>query len=131
MSRVLCIAVGVIALAACGPARSDVDEAAQVAQRFHEAVASGDGARACELLAPEVEATVAAGGDTSCAAAIAQEDLPAGGDVRRTDVFGDEAMVELASDTVFVARYSGAWRVAAAGCQERPAKPYRCTIGTS
>lgn len=110
----------------CGSVDRRADSAADVAMRLQRAVAAGDGAAACALLAPDTAADVA---DPTCAEAILDEDLPAPGAERGADVYGQWAQVRLDDDTMFLAAFPGGWRVVAAGCRPRGgAEPYDCAV---
>lgn len=54
--------------------------------------------------------------------------MPADGRVRHVDVYGNQARAVLAADTLFLSRFPDGWKVTAAGCEERPDKPYQCEI---
>jgi len=134
VSRLPLLVVCVAALAAggCGSADRRADAAAGVAVRLRQAVAAGDGATACALLAPETAAELAESPGPTCATAIVAEDLPARGAARGADVYGQWAQVWLDDDTVFLAAFPGGWRVVAAGCRARGGnEPYDCAVGGS
>jgi hypothetical protein len=103
------------------------DPARGAAEAFYAAVGQGDGAAACALLAPEAVATLEQSAQEPCATALPGEQLPAA-QVRRVQVFGQSAFVELDGDTAFLGRFPDGWRVTAAGCRERPARPYDCQV---
>ena len=119
-------AVGVLALAGCGPAQSQTDAVAGAAVRMLQAVADKDGTLACQLLAPETAAEV--GKDDPCPTAILDENLPAPGAVVGTELYGQWAQVRLADDTLFLAHFGDGWRVVAAGCRSRGERPYDCQV---
>lgn len=96
--------------------------------RFYEAFRSNDGATACALLTPATRAAVAQAEQMPCAKGLLIEHLPSPGPVRSTAVYGDQAQVKLAGDTVFVAAFPKGWRVVAAGCKPRPDRPYDCAV---
>jgi hypothetical protein len=115
------------ALAGCGaghggPSRSAGD--------FENALRADDHSAACALLAPDTREEVAQSGQTgaTCADAIADEDLPDEGSVRTVDVYGHQARVVMAGDTVFLSRFPDGWRIVAAGCEPRAGHPYDCTV---
>jgi hypothetical protein len=121
------LAVSLVA-SGCAASGGRQDAAVGVATRLLTAVGDGDGDSACALLAPSAAAAVAESEGRSCAAAILQEDLPGPGDVRDVDIYGRQARVVLASDTLFLAAFKRGWLVTAAGCQPRPPQRYDCMV---
>jgi hypothetical protein len=131
-SRAVWTLVGVAAVASmtgCGQA-SDRDGAdpGTVAKGFSRALAAGDGAQACSLLAPQTRSQLEQSAGTGCAAAIAEEDLPDPGAVRRVSVFGTMAQVRFTEDVWFLAEFRTGWRVLASGCAPVPDQPYDCQL---
>jgi hypothetical protein len=122
--------VGVaLALAGCGSGTDDREDAATAAaSRFSAAVARGDAAAACALLAEQTREELERSAERACGPALADEELPAIGAVRRADVYGGHAEVRGAGDTMFLTDLGGVWRVVAAGCQPRGDAPYECTL---
>jgi hypothetical protein len=100
-----------------------------VAVHFYEAFVMQDGASACGVLAPETAHAIEKSASAPCVTALLDEELPDPGPVASTEVFGSEARVVLGSDTVFLSDFNGVWKIAAAGCSERPELPYDCQIG--
>ena len=111
--------------AGCGSVGDREQAASDTAVRMLGAVAAGDGAGACGMLAPDTAAEVS---ESDCASAILDEDLPEPGSVVGADVYGQWARVRLTGDTVFLAVFPGGWRVVAAGCTARGDKPYDCGV---
>jgi hypothetical protein len=111
-----------------GCSATDTDDARRAATAFTEALAAGDGRRACELLSPpardEVELTT---GDR-CEQGLLSEGLPATVGPTAAEVWGDQAQVRTAEDTLFLSRYDSGWRVIAAGCKPRADRPYDCLV---
>jgi hypothetical protein len=107
---------------------SRAESAESSARAFEQAVSQGDGAAACGLLAPETAAEVAQAAGSSCAQGVVGEDLPDGGAVQDSSVWGRSAQVRMSADTLFLSHFDGGWRVLAAGCTARPGKPYDCTV---
>jgi ketosteroid isomerase-like protein len=116
------------ALSGCGAVSVREQAAAEVAQRFVDAVARGDGDAACAVLAPDTVAALedAAGG--GCAEAVLDEDIAAPGPVEVSDVYGQWARVVLPGDTLFLAVFRGGWRIVAAGCRPAGEGPYDCAL---
>jgi hypothetical protein len=110
----------------CASASAGQGSAERAATLFYAALQRHDGERACSLLTPEAADGLSTGGQT-CAKAVLRLDLP-GGQVRGTEVWGDEAQVRLARDTVFLHRFPRGWLVRGAGCEPRGDLPYRCEV---
>lgn len=104
------------------------ESAESSARAFERAVSQGDGAAACDLLAPETASEVAESSGSSCASGVLEEDLPEGGVVQGSGVWGRSAQVRLAADTLFLSHFDDGWKVLAAGCVPQPGKPYDCTV---
>jgi hypothetical protein len=80
-------------------------------------------------LAPETRRELERSAELPCDRALLKEDVPTdGGQVRTVDVYGDQARVVFARDTVFLASFSAGWRITAAGCVFRGDQPYDCVI---
>jgi hypothetical protein len=122
----LCLGATVLAASGCASVGDRADAASAVAVRLLDAVAVGDGAAACAILAPDTARTVAK--EQPCPEAILDQDLPRPGTVVGAEVYGQWAQVRLDDDTVFLAAFPGGWRVVAAGCTPRAGKPYQCSV---
>jgi len=96
------------------------------AGRFYSGVARGDDAAACALLAPEARSSLEQSTDQTCEQALPEERPPAA-EVRRVQVYGQAAFVEVDADIAFLGRFPVGWRVTA-GCRERPDRPYDCQL---
>jgi hypothetical protein len=123
---VTCVAVSVVAavsVTACGSTQEPQVRAA--AADFSSAVAAGNGAAVCAELTAEARRRVESFG-RNCAATVAQ--LPAPGQVRAVEVWGDSAQVRFDADVVFLALFEDRWLVRAAGCRPRPGVPYDCMV---
>ena len=129
MSRVAGLLIAVALLGACSTRDSDAAAAAEVAVHFYDAFTTQDGASACDALAPETAHEVEKSAKAPCATALLDEELPEAGTVTGSEVYGNEARVALAGDTVFLSDFNGIWKVTAAGCSERPELPHDCQIG--
>jgi hypothetical protein len=67
---------------------------------------------------------------TSCPEAIGS--LPLGrGDVVSVEVWGEDALVHLSDDTLFLTRDAGGWLVSAGACQPGGDGPYQCQLEAS
>lgn len=120
---------GVVCLAASGCAsvgeRAAAAEAA--ARGFERALMASDSVRMCDALAPATREELEA--EAPCGRALAALRLPpAAGPAQRVDVYGSQARVVFARDSVFLASFPDGWRVTAAGCTPRPGRPYRCEL---
>jgi hypothetical protein len=121
LRRLAGFAAGALLVTGCaGLEQPDVE---QVATAF----AAGDPSARCELLAPATLATLEVEEAAACAQTIG-ELAPSGGQVVHTEVWGGEAQVRLADDTMFLTRTDAGWRVAAAGCTPAGDAPYRCRV---
>ena len=114
-----------LVLSGCTP--SQQDDAARAADDFVAAVADGDPATACALLAPATVEELEQSSGAACADAVLEEASPAGDRVR-VSTFGRMAQVHYADDVVFLSRFDAGWRVVAAGCLAQTGGPYSCGI---
>ncbi|WP_327584256.1 hypothetical protein OHA25_52035 [Nonomuraea sp. NBC_00507] len=121
--RILLIVLAV-ALTGCAV---DTVSPARVAERFHALITAGQDEAACGMLARKTADKLPRRGQ-SCADALRELRLGPGGVVVSVSVWGDEAQVRLAGDTIFLHRYSDGWRVRAAGCEPVPDLPYDCEV---
>ena len=113
-------------LTGCG---SGQDEAVRErAGAFHDAVSSGDWARACALLAPQTRAELEAAAKRPCEGALAEEEIPAPAAPERVDVFGGMARVTYRGETQFLTRFADGWRLHAVGCTSQAPRPYDCAV---
>jgi hypothetical protein len=118
-------AVIVLAAGLTGCSSAQEPEVQRVATAFEDAGGPPD-AR-CALLAPTTLASLEEDQSASCADAI--DELPlAGGDVRSVEVWGGDAQVRLAGDTVFLTETTAGWRVTAAACRPKGEEPYDCEV---
>lgn len=116
-----------LTVAGCGSAQQGV--ARDAAVDFSSALAAGDAAQACDLLAPKTKSELVESAGKPCPAALAEEDLPEAGEVQATEAFGTMAQVRFDGDVLFLAEFRGGWKVMAVGCSDRPNQPYDCTVG--
>jgi hypothetical protein len=111
----------VLLVSGCGDqAAGDVT---RLAVQFHQAVQQHDFRGACELLSDEVRSSL-----DDCATELAQADIPEASGGASAQVFGQNGIVSWPSDTVFVSRFPGGWKVIAAGCEPRLDRPYDCAV---
>ncbi|MEU6530197.1 hypothetical protein ABZ869_13510 [Streptomyces sp. NPDC046928] len=123
------MAVVVLATAcACGTPSERRDAVTAQVTRFERALDAGQPQRLCAALAPATKEELEQSAEGRCLRAIGEQDLPSAGPVRRVDVYGEQARVVLAHDTVFLAHFPTGWKITAAGCTPRPQRPYQCEI---
>ena len=118
-----------LAVAGCAPGERE-DDAAAVAERFHQALEDRDGAAACGLLAEETASALERDEGEPCEDAILSLELPRGGAVtyRRVEMKSAETRLDEGS-TDFLDEGADGWRIAAAGCvPTSPEQPYECEL---
>jgi uncharacterized protein YceK len=118
-----------LALAGCGTVDRE-DDAGAVTQRFHAALANGDGQAACDELNEETASKLEDQEKKPCEEAILSLDLPKGGTVADTRVYVTSAFATLAEGgSDFLDEGPDGWRVSAAGCvPTAPSEPYDCEL---
>jgi hypothetical protein len=126
--RILALLLFLLVSAGCGAVAVREDAARSVAERFHAAVGARDAARACGLLAPATREDLEHSRGEGCLQAVLSTGIRSAGAVGHIDVYGDQARVVFAHDTVFLATFSAGWRVTAAGCHPRGERPYQCEL---
>ena len=119
------------AVSLSGCAGSQDEAATHAAVGLLDAAAQRDGVAACGFLATPTRAELEQSSGTPCEEAVLEEDLGAGDGVgpAHVEVFDSMAQVVVGSQTVFVSRYDGRWRVVAAACTRVADRPYDCSIG--
>jgi hypothetical protein len=115
------------ALLLAGCADGERPAVERVASDFGAALARGDAGAACLLLAQATRRALEHRDPRPCAVALAQTSLP-GGRVVDAAVWGGEAKVRTAGDTLFLTRTSRGWLIAAAGCSPQGEAPYLCRL---
>ena len=110
----------------CAAPRDDGVRAA--VQDFAAALAARDGERVCDVLAEDTAAEVESTTDTTCAAGVLDEHVPEPGPVEDVELWGAQAQVKAANDTLFLSRFADGWKVVAAGCTPQPGRPYDCEV---
>jgi hypothetical protein len=118
----------VFVVAGCGSLAPDESAAAAAATAFRAALQRSDGAAACALLSPETVHAVSQSAGKGCPQAIVEEHLGGTGRPVRIDAYGQNARVVFGDDTVFLADFPRGWRLIAAGCTPRGARPYDCLV---
>ena len=113
-----------VALSGCGDVSSD--EVASTARAF--AAAEDDPTARCSLLSEQALSALVESEGMDCEDAV--QELPLGsGEILATEVWGEEAQVELSDDTLFLTRTAEGWRVAAAACRSQGSEqPYECQV---
>ena len=125
--RSLLLGAGVLALAtACGAAPG-TGPVTRAADAWLAAARARNAPALCRLLTPAAVDSAVTGNET-CAQAVGNLDLPADGQVDRVEVWSDRAQVKAGTDTLFLTKLAGGWRVSAAGCSARPGRPYDCEV---
>src|SRR5699024_1334103 len=112
-------------------ASAEASSAGEVASRFVGRLSSPE--TACALLAPGTRAELMDESKSTCASALADEDLSlASTVVSSTEVAGHSAQVVLGdAQVVFLARFDDGWRITAVGCSRHSddlSAPYDCLV---
>jgi hypothetical protein len=129
VTRVLVTVCGlVLGLAACGGAGEREASASEAATVFEQARDAGDRTALCAALAPNTRGELEDSEKKACVDVIDAQEVPAGGPVDRVEVYGRQARVRLASDTLFLSQFRDGWKIVAAGCRSRPGQPYQCSV---
>jgi hypothetical protein len=125
IGRTLPVLVAVLVGTAC----SNADEPA--VREAASSSAGGDAAARCGLLATATMASLVQEEGTPCAEAIGQPPLGSG-DVVSVAVWGEDALVHLTDDTLFLTRTDAGWQISAAACEPAGAsRPYDCQLAAS
>jgi hypothetical protein len=129
VSRITPLLLLAVLFASCGTGQRERD-AASASNRFHSALAEGDGAAACGELSEQTRTELEQSEGALCAEAILALDLPAGARSATTEVYVTSAFVRLSrAGSVFLDEVGDRWRVSAAGCRA-PAgdRPWSCEL---
>ncbi|MBQ0998701.1 MULTISPECIES: hypothetical protein [Streptomyces] len=113
---------------ACATPAERRDAVTAQVTRFEQALDAEQPRRLCAALAPTTREELEQSAGHPCDRAIGEQRLPPAGPVRHVDVYGEQARVVLAHDTVFLAHFPTGWKITAAGCRPRPQRPYQCEI---
>src|SRR3712207_5375973 len=112
------VALAAAATATVGCASRDGPDVAAVADRFHDALANGDGAAACARLAPETRSKLEQEEKANCEEAILEVQLPKGTRAGSTTVYTTSASVVLTDGgRMFLDQFAEGWKVSADGCR--------------
>jgi hypothetical protein len=125
-SGIALAALCVAALSGCGGSQDETVR--DLARHFHDAIAAGEGAAACDVLTPATREELEASTGKDCRQAVLEEQLSAVTGNGEVSVFGNMAQVDYAADTLFLARMPDGWTILAAGCAPRATGPYDCTL---
>jgi hypothetical protein len=123
--RSILAGAGAVAVLLSGCASASEPDVVRVATQFSDP--SGDPQARCELLAPATLEKFESDASTPCTEAIGSVPL-SGGVVHRVEIWGGDAQVRIAGDTLFLTETDAGWRVTAAGCQPRGQAPYDCEV---
>jgi hypothetical protein len=115
------------AVGSTGGCSVDTASPARAAERFHAALSAHQETAACALLTRKTAEGLPHSGQ-SCADALRELGLGPGGPATSVSVWGDDAQVRLAGDTLFLHRFTDGWRVKAAGCRPVRDLPYTCEV---
>ena len=114
------VLVALLLLGGCaGQGGAEADNAENTAIEFSMAIDSST-AVACGLLAPHTLQGLE-DAEGACAGSLPDELKAARGPAEAVEVYGKDAIVRLATDTIFLARFPRGWRVTAAGCTRQQA----------
>ena len=119
------IALAAVATLLTGCSSAQEPEVERVASTFEDP--SGNAEERCDLLAPATRAAFEESESAPCTEVVQQLPLQ-GGDVENVEIWGGDAQVELAGDTVFLTETSAGWRVTAAACRPKGEAPYDCEV---
>jgi hypothetical protein len=120
-------AAGMVLLVTTGCGQPGTDAVTRTADAWLAAARAKNAAAECRLLTPAA-AESAASGDETCEQALGDLDLPGDGPVEAIQVWSDRAQVKTGTDTLFLTKLSGGWRINAAGCQLQGDEPYDCDV---
>lgn len=120
--------------AGCATPGERAADASRVATAFLRARHAGDGHRACQELAPRTRQQLTSSAKRPCASAVTAPPRDGGAgppdaDADDAEVYGQQAWVRAAGDTLFLAHFPDGWKVTAAGCRPRGAgQSYDCEL---
>jgi hypothetical protein len=121
------VAYAATTLTSCGGTQDD--DVAGVASVFASALAAGDGAQACSVLARSTRSELEQSTGDPCEKAILDEATRPVGSQVDVDAYGTMAQVRYKEDTLFLTRFESGWRVMAAACTPRSSTHgYDCNV---
>jgi hypothetical protein len=121
------LACAAATLTSCGGTQDD--DVADVASVFASALAAGDGAAACAVLAHSTRSELEQSTGDPCDEAILDEATRTVGSRVDVDAYGTMAQARYERDTLFLTRFQSGWRVMAAACTPRPSGDgYDCKV---
>ncbi|MFF4029202.1 hypothetical protein ACFYZ2_05450 [Streptomyces sviceus] len=128
ISPLMCLALLGLVLSGCGSVGERRSDAETAATGFERLLRADDPTGLCAALAPETRGELEESQKASCEKAISSQEIPPGGATQRVDLYGRQARIVLARDTLFLSLFPDGWKVVAAGCTPQPGRPYQCAI---
>ena len=111
-----------IAIAGCGSS-DDRAAATAVAERFFAALASGDGATACDQLSVDTRMKLEQDAQKPCREAIGDAKIQPGA-LAAIELFSTNAKADLVNgDSAFLSLTAAGWRLSAVGCKPADGPP--------
>jgi hypothetical protein len=122
------VTVGLLAATLTSCTSMQEDEVRSTAARFYAAYAEGDGDAACDQLAPKTKSELEKSAGKPCSEALLEAEVPKVSEPTEAHVFSTQAELRWGTETTFLARFEGGWKVSAAACTPRRDMPYDCSI---
>ena len=119
---------GALVFAVTGCSGSQDDAVSSAVEQYAAALQDGDGAQACDILAPSVRSELEQSTGDPCERAVLDEAVVPDGPAGQVEVYGLSAQVRLPGDTVFLTRFDDGWHVSAASCEPTPRDVYDCRV---